>query len=80
MMHMGAQQAWAAQRQTGRPQRKHSQDLIHKRHRQQTVQPRQQIAPQLLKPRRQQSSRHGMLSARCTQAAGCTRVSLASQP
>lgn len=77
MMHVGAQQAWAVQQQMGRPLQKHSQAPAQHRHRQQTAQLRQQTRPQLPGQQHQQSSRLGMRSAHCTQAAECTKVSLA---
>ena len=77
MMHVGAQRAWAVQQQMERPLQKHSQATIQVRHRQQTAQLQQEIRPQLPAQQRQQSSRRGMLSARYTQAAECTGVSLA---
>jgi hypothetical protein len=76
MMHVGAQQAGAVQRQMGRPLQKHSQAPAQHRHRQQTAQLRLQTRPQLPGQQRRQSSRRGILSARCTQAAECTEVSM----
>ena len=75
-MHVGAQQAWAVQQQMGPPLQKHSQASAQHCHRQQTAQLRQQTRPQPPGHQRQRSSRRGMLSARCTQAAECTGVSM----